>query len=110
MDRSETASVGGLVHYKIRCRPILTPRLRSNSIESDRSLESLFAHDLIRKPVPTFRDHALVAGFETRGARIQLAPRPNEVVEHEPHCSAYHRPRKAEQPTGDKTINSGIDK
>src|SRR5690606_25137997 len=30
-----------------------------NAIESDSSLIFLIEHDLIRKPVPTFRDHAL---------------------------------------------------
>ena len=34
-------------------------RPRSNSIESDHGLEFWFEHDLIRKPVSTFRDHAL---------------------------------------------------
>jgi hypothetical protein len=42
-------------------------------VESESGSSLLFAHDLIRKPVPTFRDHALsyFAEFEIeRAARI----------------------------------------
>src|SRR6202043_4088657 len=42
-------------------------RLRSNSIESDHSLEFLFEHDLIRKPYSTFRDHASAIEFLQHG-------------------------------------------
>src|SRR5687767_15986389 len=36
-------------------------RMRSRARAIGSAMSSFFAHDLVRKPVPTFRDHALVA-------------------------------------------------
>jgi len=42
--------------------------LDPDPIESDQGLDFPFEHDLIRKPVSTFRDHALSAGADWRYA------------------------------------------
>jgi hypothetical protein len=47
-------------------RAIHTTRKRRDCFKSQSRFSFLIEHDLFRKPVPTFRDHALNAAFDVR--------------------------------------------
>src|SRR5690606_13747637 len=54
-----------------------------NAIESDSSLIFLIEHDLVRKPVPTFRDHALARLVVDRHG-VKLEPVIDQLVAEPP--------------------------
>src|SRR3954465_10906552 len=58
------------------CRSSCAKKARALSflVESELGSSFLFEHDLFRKPVPTFRDHALGGGgFDAKGQSLYSA-------------------------------------
>jgi hypothetical protein len=54
-----------MMHSEIRF-PLLPIMLQTVTNPADHGLDSCFEHDLVRKPVSTFRDHALKADGKVR--------------------------------------------
>jgi hypothetical protein len=66
---------------------VVGARALSVLMESEPGSSFLFAHDLFRKPVPTFRDHALTCGrrgksmVAARKGSLLLGPHSNRAID-----------------------------